>query len=60
MAQRPSAYQIANVQQKTGLRNLENYELDCQRNCESAHVVDMQACVKSCIQQVTEQTRVAS
>ena len=42
-------------QQKKGLRNLENYELNCHKLCESSRDPN---CVQSCIQQVTEQTRV--
>ncbi len=79
MAQRPSAYQIAdvqrirglipaqvraspqfrpiaqNIQQKRGLRQLEAYEQNCHRVCESSRDPN---CVQSCLQRVTEQTRV--
>ena len=48
------------VQQTRGIRNLEDYEINCQRMCQSARIseANMNSCVQSCVQQVMEQTRV--
>lgn len=46
------------LQQTKGLRKLENYEALCYQHCEGARSTDMKGCIASCMQQVSEQTRV--
>jgi hypothetical protein len=59
----PQFRQIAqNIQQKQGIRNLENYELTCTQQCETSSRlnpnVNIQECMEFCLQYVMEQTRI--
>jgi hypothetical protein len=46
------------IQQTKGLQRLENYEALCYQRCEAVRTRDMKGCIQSCMQQVSEQTRV--
>jgi hypothetical protein len=46
------------IEQTKGLKKLENYEDICYQKCEASRTQDIKGCVRECLQQVSEQTRV--